>query len=1103
MMKTSKRKFWSKIHSSDSAGLVLPLRCEKVSPALGGVLHSKYTLPALAITVPGLVVASPQGGDVVAGNVTIEYDATSTVISQTTDQSIINWQSFSIGQQEYVQFIQPSSSSISLNRVVGGDPSSILGRLDANGHVFLVNPNGIYFGPNARVDVSGIVASVLDLRNEDFLSGNYVFTRDSGSTQSASVINEGLIRARENGYVVLVGDYTKNTGIIESKFGTVVLASGSKLTLDLADDGLISVAIDEATVADMAGVENSGELLAEGGRVLLSANIANDLIKTAVNNSGLIKATGIKESNGEIYLIGRGGDVVNEGIIDASAATGKDSDRGRDGGGVLVYSDKDVILADGSKIIAEGDSEKGKGGTVRTIAEERLDFQSGASISVGGAEGKGGFVELSGHGGLSILGDLDLGQGGGEVLIDPSTLTITNSANLPSATTAGTGSAFVGYTFIQTQLNAGNNVTLVATNSIAAASGSLGSTTASFTITAAGAGDLAIKIGTLAASTTGTLYASNAGTFACGLDGFCLGGGVNNRYNFTAGTSGNINLGTVSFNLAGGLTVAGGTGTGTVSVGSINAGGNVSITAGTDVWLVGNISGAGTNLAVSAGGNINVDILGGIGSSGGLLAADVALTAGNDINIDGDIYLANKTLTLAGGSGATDTVSIINASDNRTINVVTQGLLSITGNNLVVQNALTGFSGTTFSSVNVDAGTIDVAITGNMDVIGGSFTAGGAGSPVSVDASVSAVNNISITAQNLSVNAGNVSVTASGGGSPNPVTANAKLGAGGDITVNVAGIFNVSAGNAFANASGTDTAVAQADAEVIAGGDISITAINVSVNGGAAFTSGSGNVAAGADAFMTAGSALSVVTSNNITGNSADISAAGMYMSAANNIALQTSNITVGGGTVAGISGDALLRQIMQANGIPLSTTANPNAKFVAGNNLDLGTVTMQGNVPYLWMSAANTTIAGLNLPTATDVLVQYSPTDPTVTIGVEDIADLGQTVNYNNLAHFNVLPGTTVAIGSSLQTGDIFVGQNGDIDIGNQNMIFLTLGNVDSIDNVISNGVVTMLSTEGFITPRLGNISVWGGDGPGTDDDKDDDLITYKKSAAGMCKAI
>jgi filamentous hemagglutinin family protein len=1092
MMKTSRTKHWAKIHNSDSAGLVLPLRCEKVSPALGGVLHSKYTLPALAITVPGLVVASPQGGDVVAGNVTIEYDATSTVISQTTDQSIINWQSFSIGQQEYVQFIQPSSSSISLNRVVGGDPSSILGRLDANGHVFLVNPNGIYFGPNARVDVSGIVASVLDLRNEDFLSGNYVFTRGSGNTQSASVVNDGLIRARENGYVVLVGDYTQNTGIIESKLGTVVLASGSKLTLDLADDGLVSIVVNEATVSAMAGVENSGELLAEGGRVLLSANIANDLIETAVNNSGLIKATGIKESNGEIYLIGRGGDVVNEGIIDASAATGEVGNKVRDGGGVLVYSDKDVILTDGSKIKAEGNSRKGKGGTVRTIAEQRLDFQSGASISVGGAEGKGGFVELSGHGGFSIRGDLDLGEGGGEVLIDPSTLTILNGASSPSGTATGN----VGNLFIEGQLNLGNDVTLVASSSIGA------TTTMSINANSAGAGDLNILIGTVAGG--GTL-GGPTGSNDCGFAGFCMPGGVG-TFNVTPTTTGNINLGNVSFNLAGGLNVAGGTTAGSVSIGAINAGGNVSITAGTDVWLVGNISGAGTNLAVSAGGNINVDILGGIGSSGGLLAADVALTAGNDINIDGDIYLANKTLTLAGGSGATDTVSIINASDNRTINVVTQGLLSITGNNLVVQNALTGFSGTTFSSVNVDAGTIDVAITGNMDVIGGSFTAGGAGSPVSVDASVSAVNNISITAQNLSVNAGNVSVTASGGGSPNPVTANAKLGAGGNITVNVAGAFNVSAGNAFANAPGATStaAAAEANAEVVAGGNVDITAGNVSINGGVAFTSGAGTVAASANANLTAGAALSVVASTNVIGNSADISAAGMYVAAGNNINLQTSNITVGSGTVAGISGDVFLRQIMQVNGIPLSTTANPNAKFVAGGNLDLGTITMQGDVPYLWMSAANTTIAGLDLPTATNVLVQYSPIDPTVTIGVEDTADLSRTVNYNNLAHFQVLPGTTVAIGSSQQTGDIFVGQNGDIDIGNQNMIFLTLGNVDSIDNVISNGVVTMLSTEGFITPRLGNISVWGGDGPETDDEEDDDLITHKKeSSAGMCKAI
>jgi len=101
----------------------------------------------ILMLIPALSHALPQGGNVAGGGASISTPDTSTMnITQTTNRVIINWQGFSIDVNELVKFIQPGSSAVALNRVVGVDPSSILGQLVANGNIFLVNPNGIVFG---------------------------------------------------------------------------------------------------------------------------------------------------------------------------------------------------------------------------------------------------------------------------------------------------------------------------------------------------------------------------------------------------------------------------------------------------------------------------------------------------------------------------------------------------------------------------------------------------------------------------------------------------------------------------------------------------------------------------------------------------------------------------------------------------------------------------------------------------------------------------------------------------------------------------------------------------------------------------------------------
>jgi filamentous hemagglutinin family protein len=396
-----------------------------------------FSLTALA-AIPGLALAElPSSGTVVGGAASIaNLDANRQRITQTTDRAIINWQTFSIGASDYVQFIQPSTSSVTLNRVTGGTPSSILGSLSANGQVFLVNPNGVYFGPGSQIDVAGLVATTLDIGDGDFMAGRYVFSRDPASPARAEVINRGVIAAREGGYVVLAGDYAANSGAIQARLGTVALAAGSKLTLDLAGDRLISYSVDEKTLAQLAGVSNTGQLMADGGRVFMTAKVAGDLAATVVNSEGLVQAQSTVESNGEIYLAAEGGGIRVTGTLDASAQPGAN------GGHVSVVSrgGGNTVIASGSLIKVSGnDLAVSNAGSVYTWADGTTRFEKGAAIEArGGASGgDGGFIEVSGQS-VIYRGTVDARAPHGRrgtLLIDPNEIVIAQGSGSDTSAT--------------------------------------------------------------------------------------------------------------------------------------------------------------------------------------------------------------------------------------------------------------------------------------------------------------------------------------------------------------------------------------------------------------------------------------------------------------------------------------------------------------------------------------------------------------------------------------------------------------------------------------------------------------------------------------------
>ena len=278
------------------------------------------SLAGLALLMFGsYALASPEGGIVTAGQASIATrgtaGASTTTITQTSQNAALNWSSFNTLAGEAVVFVQPSSSAVALNRVLGSDPTSFLGSLSANGKVFLINPSGILFGKGASVNVGGLVASTLDISNSDFMAGRYKF---SGSS-NASVVNQGSITAADGGYVALLGANVNNQGVISAQMGSVVLAGGKAMTLDVAGDGLLSVSINQGAVDAL--VSNGGLIQADGGKVLLSAQAAGALLKTVINNTGVIQAQTLQNKAGVIYLLSdmQSGTVNVGGTLDASA----------------------------------------------------------------------------------------------------------------------------------------------------------------------------------------------------------------------------------------------------------------------------------------------------------------------------------------------------------------------------------------------------------------------------------------------------------------------------------------------------------------------------------------------------------------------------------------------------------------------------------------------------------------------------------------------------------------------------------------------------------------------------------------------------------------
>ena len=445
-MLTKRHDKWSSRSKAELAAVYAP----RISRAL-------LVIPTVvcAIQMGVSPLAAPQGGVVVSGQANISANGATTNINQSSNQAIINWQLFSIAPKETVNFNQPGPTSVTLNRVIGNEKSVIEGALNANGQVFIVNSAGIVFTKSAQVNVGGLVASTLDISNSNFTAGKYQFSGKS----TASVTNAGNIQANPGGYVALLGNTVSNQGTITATLGTVALASGNKITLNIGGNSLVDVTTDEGVLNAL--VENKGAIVADGGQVILTARAANALLSAQVNNSGVIRAQSLADlggtpRKGSIKLVATGGRVKVAGRLDASAPKGGD-------GGTIETSGDQVSVANDAVITTEAPS--GQKGLW-------LLDPDGFTIAAAGGDITGATLssELSSSN-VTILSTSGSGKGGNIDVNDvvnwsaDTTLTLdaTKAINVNAVLTgSGTGSGLA--------LNAGTDVNVNAPSSLQVAS---------------------------------------------------------------------------------------------------------------------------------------------------------------------------------------------------------------------------------------------------------------------------------------------------------------------------------------------------------------------------------------------------------------------------------------------------------------------------------------------------------------------------------------------------------------------------------------------------------------------------------------------------------
>jgi filamentous hemagglutinin family protein len=720
---------------------------------------------SLLAAMPG-AWANPQGGQVVSGGGTIVQAAPNrVVVNQTTQNLVLDWQSFNIGPNEQVQFQQPNAASIALNRIAGGDASTIAGELTANGQVWIVNPNGVFFTKSAVVNVAGLVATTSHITAANFMAGNYVFGRPGAP--DASVVNEGSITVKDAGLAAFVAPAVANSGVIVARLGRVALVSGSKFTVDLYGDNLVKLAVDDKTGAALAqaAVDNTGKIEADGGTVMLAVSAAETLVNNAINVGGTIEARTAEMKNGKIVLNGGGGTVAVSGTLDASgerkgetggtvavlgnavalSATAKINVSGDAGGGTALVGGNfhgagpqpnaaTTTVAAGAVIDADATG-SGAGGNIAIWSNTATVFDGSVTARGGTVSGNGGFIETSSGGRLSVgtgssVTTAAANGSAGTWLIDPVTLSIAASGGDMTGLQVATSLTTTNVTLEADDLLtiddtidahlASHDLTLESGRTINLTGNAVIDLGGAFSATAndstdaglvagnrtAGAGDFAM----LSGATIDTSFGSGAITISIGASTGAFVPGAATLQGLTSGAGVTVSGATLT-TLAGNVTTA----AGQTYSGAVTLGANVTLSdsGGSPVDFKSTVDGAQALTVTTAG---TATFAGAVGGSTALTSLAVttgtaALNGGTITTTGGQTYSGPVTLGAAAslsdtGGSAIDFASTVDGA--QALTVTTTGVTTFGG----------AVGGTTpLTSLAVTTGTVDLGA--NVTTTGG------------------------------------------------------------------------------------------------------------------------------------------------------------------------------------------------------------------------------------------------------------------------------------------------------------------------------------------------------------------------------------------------
>ncbi|MGZ5619614.1 MAG: MBG domain-containing protein [Methylobacter sp.] len=789
-------------------------------------LRRALNLAILAVLYPSVSYANPDGAQIVSGQVSINTAIPGVTAITNSPNAIINWQNFSIAQNELTQFIQQNGQSAILNRIIGQHPSEILGQLSSNGKVFLINPNGIVFGPGSTVDTQGLIVSSLNLSDQDFLSGNYHFMAGSGA---GNILNEGIIRAGKDGNIVLIAPQIENNGIIKSEGGSITLAAGQELTITNLDDPDIRFQIQ----APADNALNLGKLLTEGGAVNVFAGTikhsgeinADSIDMDAQGNIRLVAqqditiASGSKISAnstqgdaGTIHIESKAGTTLAQGLIEAQATqTGKGGKvellgervgvldqakidaSGQNGGGqVLVGGDyhgdnpavknaKRTVFSSGSEIKANA-LKNGDGGKVIVWADEQTKAYGAISAKGGTQSGNGGFAETSGKQALDFHAKVNVGADkgkGGTLLLDPTTITLVggNGDGATDGYSTFQGSSTDGTILFsdtgisniyQSELEglaSGTNIVLEAADYINA--------TGSFS-----------NLVTLASNVNLTMRTRNSSTDGSELKGINLVSSTDSsNLEFKTQGTGSISLQT-------------GTGTSpqfaTIDVGKLTtAGGQVSVNASGNVVLRAVTttpgSGNGGNIDITSGGYMSLGG-GNIDARGNTVAGNVTLNSGGAINVQTNKTIYADQLKMIAVGGITDgqgTPGPVRTHIN-TLNALNSGSGSIKitndGTNLSISDI--GSTGYGIKNIATGQGVYLTNVSSRTIEVNKSITSSGGAVEITGPAGVSLV-----ASEPVSSNGGNIAISATDASAQiNMPTSSQITSAGGNIQLTADGM---------------------------------------------------------------------------------------------------------------------------------------------------------------------------------------------------------------------------------------------------------------------------------------------------------------------------